>query len=136
MSDQIKPLPVADDLSRPFWEAAAKRRLVVQRCGDCGYYNHPPRPHCDACLSQQLNFVPVSGRGSVWSFTIMHQRDVPGFGLEAPFVNIVVELSEQARLFMVSNLALSERERVRVGAPVEVWFEDRGGMVVPQFRLT
>lgn len=67
----------------------------------------------------------------------MHQRDVPGFEREAPFVNIVVELSEQPMLLMVSNLAQSEHQRVRIGAPVQVCFEDRGGgLVMPQFKLT
>jgi uncharacterized OB-fold protein len=132
---RAKPIPVADELSTPFWEAARERRLVIQRCG-CGYYNHPPRKVCDACLSQDLKFVAVSGRGKIYTFTVMHQRDVAGFESEAPFVNIVVELDEQPMLLMVSNLRGAERDRVRVGAPVEVHFEARDGdVVIPQFRL-
>lgn len=131
-----KPVPVADELTRPFWEAAREQRLIVQKCGACGYYNHPPRSFCDACLSQQLTFAPVSGRGTIYTFTVMHQRDVAGFEEEAPFINIVVELAEQPRLLMVSNMAVAERERVRIGAPVEVRFEDRGdGVLIPQFGL-
>jgi uncharacterized protein len=131
-----KPVPAANENSRSFWEAAIERRLVVQRCAACGYFNHPPRAYCDACLSQQLKFETVSGRGQIYTFTLMHQRDVAGFENEAPFINIVVELDEQPRLLMVSNLPISERERVRVGAPLEVWFEDRGnGVVIPQFKI-
>src|SRR6202035_2413584 len=47
---------LADDLSRPLWDAAKERRLAIQRCGSCGYYNHPPRRFCDACLAQDLRF--------------------------------------------------------------------------------
>jgi len=66
----------------------------------------------------------------------MHQRDVAGFEGEAPFINIVVELIEQPLLLMVANLPNGERDRLRTGAAVEVWFEDRAaGVVVPQFRL-
>jgi DNA phosphorothioation-dependent restriction protein DptG len=66
----------------------------------------------------------------------MHQRDVAGFEHEAPFINIVVELAEQPMLLMVANLAIGERERVRVGAPAEVYFEERGAdLVIPQFRI-
>jgi uncharacterized OB-fold protein len=131
-----KPIPVADELSRPFWAAAKERRLEVQRCGSCGYYNHPPRPFCDACLGQELSFVPVSGRGTVYTFTVMHQRDVAGFEDEAPFINIVVELDEQAQLLMVSNLLIAERSKVKIGAKADVYFEDRGeGIVIPQFRI-
>jgi len=72
----------------------------------------------------------------VYAFTVMHQRDVAGFEQEAPFINIVVELEEQPRLLMVSNLPLSERPRVAIGAAVEVYFEERGdNVVVPQFRI-
>jgi len=131
-----KPVPIADELSRPFWDAAKERQLVVQRCGSCGYYNHPPRPFCDSCLAQDLRFEPVSGRGVVYTFTVMHQRDVAGFEEDAPFINIVVELAEQPKLLMVSNLPIAERAKVRIGAPVEVYFEDRGdGVIVPQFRI-
>ncbi|HEX4210756.1 MAG TPA: OB-fold domain-containing protein [Candidatus Binataceae bacterium] len=137
MSEQRpKPVPVADELSAPFWQGARDRQLVIQRCADCDYYNHPPRPFCDACLSQRFEFQVVSGRGSIYSFTVMHQRDVAGFEHEAPFINIVVELAEQPLLLMVANLPGDERERVRVGVPVEVCFEDRGtDSLVPQFRI-
>jgi uncharacterized OB-fold protein len=131
-----KLVPVPDELSRQFWDAARERRLMIQRCGSCGYYNHPPRRFCDACLGQDLRFEPVSGRGVVYTFTVMHQRDVAGFEEDAPFINIVVELAEQPRLLMVSNLPIAERAKVRIGAAVEVAFEDRGeGVVVPQFRI-
>src|ERR1700739_3801655 len=98
-----KPIPVADDLSRPFWDAAKDGRLVIQRCAACGYYNYPPRRFCEACLVPNLSFEQVSGRGHIYTFTIMHQRDVVGFEDAAPFVNIVVELVEQPMLLMVTN---------------------------------
>lgn len=131
-----KPVPAADKLSKAFWDGARERKLVIQRCADCDYYNHPPRPVCDACLSQRLEFQTVSGDGTIYSFTVMHQRDVAGFEDEAPFINIVVELAEQPLLLMVANVQAGERGRVRVGAPVEVYFEERGAdLVIPQFRI-
>ncbi len=130
-----KPIPVANELSQPFWSAARHRRLEVQRCADCGYYNHPPRPACDKCCSQRLEFTPLSGRGAIYTFTVMHQPNVAGFENETPYVNIVVELDEQPMLFMVSNLPHAALDKVRIGGRVEVWFEDRGpDVVVPQFR--
>jgi uncharacterized protein len=137
MSDtRAKPVPVADEITQPFWDAAKERRLVIQRCAACGYYNHPPRNVCDACLSQELRFEQVTGRGRIYTFTIMHQRDVPGFETEAPFINIVVELEEQPMLLMVSNLPIAERGKVHIDSAVLVEFEDRGGgTIVPQFRI-
>ena len=130
-----KPLPAADDLSQPFWEAARQRRLVVQRCQDCGYFNHPPRPACDACQSQQLQFEPVSGRGTIYSFTVMHQPNVAGFEDEVPYLNILVELEEQPLLFMVSNLAFSKLDKIQIGRTVELYFEEvDDDVTLPKFR--
>ena len=134
-SRQGRPLPVADDLSQPFWEAAKQRRLVVQRCRECGYFNHPPRPACDACQSQQLQFEPVSGRGTIYSFTIMHQPNIAGFEDQIPYINILVELEEQPLLFMVSNLPASDLDKIKIGGQVEVYFEEVDpDITLPQFR--
>ena len=108
---------------------------MVQCCSSCGYYNHPPRSFCDACLASGLRFEPVSGRGLIYTYTTMHQRDVPGFEESAPFANMVVELVEQPMLFMVANVNDTDRDKLRIGAQVEVYFEDRGETVVPQFRI-
>ena len=131
-----KPLPAPDELSQPFWDATRQHKLLVQRCQDCGYFNHPPRPACDACQSQQLQFEPVSGRGTVYSFTVMHQPNIAGFEDQIPYVNIFVELDEQPLLFMVSHLLGSERDEVGIGGRVEAYFEDVDAEVtLPQFRL-
>jgi len=130
-----KPVPIADDISAPLWDAAKEHRLVVQRCGECGYYNHPPRPACDRCSSQRLAFALVSGHGTIYTFTVMHQPNVAGFEGEVPYVNVVVELEEQPLLFMVCNLPHAELDKVRIGGRAEVWFEERGpGLTVAQFR--
>ena len=131
-----KPLPAVDDLSQLFWEAAKQRRLVVQRCQECGYFNHPPRPACDTCQSQQFQFEPVSGRGTIYSFTVMHQPNIAGFEGQIPYINILVELEEQPLLFMVSNLPGSEKDKVRIGGRVEAYLEDvDADVTLPQFRL-
>ena len=137
MSDtRSKPLPAVDTLSEPFWDAAKQHRLALQRCTECGYFNHPPRRACDACQSPRLDFEPVSGRGRIYSFTVMHQPNIAGFEEEIPYLNILVELEEQERLFMVSNLPLADRDKVAIGEPVEVFFEDVDVEIsLPQFRV-
>jgi uncharacterized OB-fold protein len=131
-----RPRPVVDDLSRPFWEAAQRHQLVVQHCQDCGSFNHPPRPACDACQSQHLQFESVSGRGTIYSFSVMHQPNIAGFEDQIPYLNILVELEEQPLLFMVSNLPIAEREKVRIGARVEVYFDEIDtDLTLPQFQV-
>lgn len=137
MSDRKpKPLPAPDELTRPYWEAAKQHQLVIQRCHNCGYFNHPPRTACDACQSQQLGFAPVSGKGSIYSFSVMHQQNIAGFEEQTPYLNIVVELDEQPRLFMVANLPGSERDKIKIGGRVEVYFEKIDEEIsLPQFRV-
>jgi hypothetical protein len=121
---RAKPLPAVDDLTQPFWDAAKQHQLALQRCKDCRYFNHPPRLACDACQSQQLDFEQVSGRGTIYSFTVMHQPNIAGFEDEIPYLNILVELEEQTKLFMVSNLTMADQDTVKIGAPVEVFYGD------------
>ena len=133
---QEKPRPLIDDLTRPFWEAAREQRLVIQRCRDCHHFNHPPRPVCDACHGAALTFEPVSGRGTIYSFSVMYQPNVAGFGDELPYLNILVELEEQPQLFLVSDLPAAQREQVQVGGKVEVYFEAvDADLTLPKFRL-
>ncbi len=137
MSDaQAKPRPLVDDLTRPFWDAAKEHRLVIQRCQACSYFNHPPRQVCDACHGGELAFEQVSGRGTIYSFSVMHQPNVAGFADELPYLNILIELEEQQRLFLVSHLPDSEREHVQIGRKVEVYFEDIDAeLTLPKFQL-
>ena len=137
MSDaREKPRPLIDDLTRPFWDAATEYRLVIQRCQDCRHFNHPPRPVCQACHSETLTFEQVSGRGTIYSFSVMYQPNVAGFGDELPYLNILIELEEQPQLFLVSYLPEAQREQVRVGGEVEVYFADVDAeLTLPKFRL-
>lgn len=129
-----RPTPVITDLTRPFWESAARGALAIQRCLDCEYYNHPPRETCDACLSPALVFQPVSGRGTVWSFSTMHQRSVAGFEESVPYLTALVELDEQPMLLLVTNLPSVAPDRVAIGQRVRVTFESLGDdLSLPQF---
>jgi uncharacterized OB-fold protein len=128
--------PEITDLTRPFWDAARQGRLVIQRCAACRHYNHPPRTACDACLSTDLAFEEVSGRGTVWSFTVMHQKSVAGFEDEVPYLTALVELDEQPLLLLVTNLPGGDAGSVRIGDRVHVTFEPLAdGLALPQFGL-
>jgi uncharacterized OB-fold protein len=131
-----KPTPRPGPLTEPFWAAAGEHRLVVQRCSPCGYFNHPPRPLCDRCSSEDLSFSQVSGRGRIYSYTVMRQKTVAGFAEEVPYLTAVVELEEQPNLFMITNLPGARPGEVALDQPVEVQFEQLDDdIVLPQFRL-
>jgi hypothetical protein len=128
--------PEVTDLTRPFWDAAREGRLAIQRCADCAHYNHPPRTACDACLSTNLAYVDVSGRGAVWSFTVMRQKSVAGFEDAVPYLTALIELDEQPLLLLVTNLPGADPATLRIGDRVHVAFEPLGdGLMLPQFSL-
>lgn len=126
-----RPLPLPDAATAFFWDGAREGRLMILRCNDCGTYLHPPRPVCRSCASSRLAPAHVSGRGTVYSFTVTH-RAVPGF--TTPFAVALVELEEQAGLRLVTNLAGVAPEDTRIGMEVEVVFEQvAGGVTLPLF---
>jgi uncharacterized OB-fold protein len=131
MSDEApaKPLPQVSSDMAPFFEAARARRLVVQRCRGCGALRFPARERCSGCLAREAEWVPVSGRGTVFSYAVMHQVYHPGFAAEVPYAVVLVELEEGPRL--VSNVVGCPPGELAVGLPVEVVFED----VSPDFTL-
>lgn len=138
MTASARPVPVPDERSAPFWEAAAKHVLSVARCSRCRAFAIPPDLTCPRCLSVDPAFVfePVSGRGTVRSWTIVRQSFLPGFDDEVPFLLVDVELAEQADLRMIGRLLDGPDAPVRAGDGVTVAFEDLGsGVAVPAFVL-
>jgi uncharacterized OB-fold protein len=117
-----KPLPKIDECSRPWWEAARRHRLQVQRCQRCGHLAFPPAPMCPSCRSTELGWMDVSGRGKVWSFTIFHKCYFPSFANEMPYAVAIVKLEEGPRMWtQVVGIPIQE---LRIGLPVEAVFED------------
>jgi uncharacterized OB-fold protein len=120
------PLPemAVDGLSAPFWAAAKARRLDIQRCQDCGLFIHFPRPVCRRCGSFRLEYEPVSGNGSVYSFSETQKAFHPFFADRVPYLIATIELAEQADLRILSNLVGIAEPDVEFGMAVEVAFED------------
>jgi uncharacterized protein len=132
----IRATPVITDLTQPFWDAAREGRLSIQRCGDCAYYNHPPKPQCDRCQSSNLTFEEVGGHGTIWTYTVMHQKSVAGFEDAVPYLTALIELDDQPMLLVVTNLPGVTPTDVRIGDRVRVTFEPlEGDMALPQFVL-
>lgn len=129
-----RPVPVPDRQSGPFWDAARRHELALQRCRDCGAFQHPPGPVCRRCAGEALNFVPVSGRGTVYSYTVTYHNFVPGFEWDVPFAIALVAIEEQPDVRLLANLREVDVNHVEVGMRVEVVFEARNGTTLPQFR--
>jgi len=134
-----RPMRDPGALTQPFWAAAARHDLVVQRCASCGALRHYPQPMCPDCYGTDYAWQPLSGRGTVYTFTVSHQAFHPAWRARVPVAIATIELEEGVR--MVSDLPAEDVDRVRIGMPVEVFFDDvvtESGRTVtlPRFRST
>lgn len=129
--------PVLDADSAPFWDACRQHRLVAQRCGRCGQFRWPPQGVCPNCASWEFAWQELSGRGHVAAYVVAHRAFDPAFSAEVPYVIAHVSLDgTDDRVIMLSNLVAIAWEQVRVGLPVQVYFEDDAaeGSTLPLFR--
>jgi uncharacterized OB-fold protein len=132
MSLSTRTLPALTDENRAFWTGGATGQLLIQRCESCRRWVHPPVEACPDC-GGALHPEPVSGEGTIFTFTENHQafhREVT-----PPYVIAIVELVEQADLRVVTNIVGSDAGDLRIGAKVRVVFEDHGEVFVPLFEL-
>jgi uncharacterized OB-fold protein len=125
-------LPLVDAQNAHFWTGGSEGELRFLRCAACRHWVHPPAPVCPACLGRDLGIEAVGGRARVATYTVNHQRWIPGF--EPPYVVAIVELEEQAGLRLTTNLVGCDADAVRIGMPVQVVFEQRDGVWIPLFE--
>jgi uncharacterized protein len=128
-----RPAPIVTADNEFFWAAAASGRLVGQGCDGCGRLRHPPRPMCPHCGSLDWTATDLSGRGTVYSYAVVHHPQNPQF--DYPVIAALVDLDEGIRL--VTNLVGVAPGEVTIGQSVEVQFEATiDAMAVPVFRPT
>jgi uncharacterized OB-fold protein len=129
-------VPVPTPETKPFWEGTKRRELRLQRCRDCQQFYFYPRPLCRYCLSRNVEWRTVSGRGRLHTFTVNYRagKNTP---LPVPYVIAMIELDEGPRL--LSNLVGVDPDpaKLRCEMPVEVVFEDiTEEITLPRFRPT
>jgi uncharacterized OB-fold protein/acyl dehydratase len=127
----LRPRPAITHDIAFFFEGARQGQLLIQRCAECGQLRHPPRPACASCGSFEWDTVTSSGRGTVYSFVVVHHPQIPGFDYPLPIA--VVELEEGTRL--VADLIGIDPADVHIGMPVVaemVAVDDE--LTIPMFR--
>lgn len=128
-----KPVPAPTGISEPFWKATTEGLLVLQKCGSCGAIQHYPRPFCVTCLEQDLQWVKASGKGTLYSFTIVRRAASKAFEPDLPYVLAIVELQEGPH--MTANVIDISIGALRVGMPLDLMFTPAGdGIAIPQWR--
>lgn len=115
-------LPMIYPEELPYWEGLKQRKLLLQRCSECGKVWFPIGPVCPHCLSDQFTWAPMSGRGVVHNFVVYHKAWLPWFEQRVPYVVVQVQIEEGPRL--TTNLLDTPREQVKLGMAVEAAYED------------
>ena len=132
MSDTVsgRPRPEPSELTREFWEAARRHVLVRPRCRECGASFFTPQVACPACLSEDWDYQPSSGRGKVYSATVVHRAPFPG--LPTPYHVAIVDLEEGWS--MLTNIVGVPDTATPIGTEVEVtWVEVDAELTLPAF---
>jgi uncharacterized OB-fold protein len=137
---RVKPVPVPDERSTPFFDAALNGTLVLLRCSACAafssplpYIGVPLRSRCPVCFGGDLTWAPSSGRGTLYSFAIMHKLYDDAFADELPYNVAVVETEEGVRV--TSQIVGCSNDELLIGMALEVTFEQVSEEVaIPKFR--
>lgn len=134
MSQNQRPLPQPTDITRPYWSAALAHRLVIQECRQCRSRQFYPRGFCTQCLSDDLDWQPCTGQGTIYTYTVNHRAPNAFMKERVPYVVAAIDLDEGVR--MITNIVDSPLEKIRIGARVKVVFEDMTDEIsLPQFQL-
>lgn len=128
-----RPVPNIDD--EAFWAGCQNDELRMQRCAACKKYRWLPRPMCPSCNALEHEWVPVSGRGRVFSWTVIVHPVHPAANEKVPYNVAQVQLDEDPDLILVTNLVDIDNDAIRIDMPVEaVFVEHEPGVKIPKFR--
>ncbi len=132
-----KQSPVPDALDRPFFDACNEERLVVQNCTSCDRLQHPPKPQCSACGGSALEWKPVSGRGTIYSYGVIYDTPIAVLQPDQPYNCAIIQLEDDPGILFPSHLPGVAPDEVPIGATVQVTFQATPGtgQKVPEWQV-
>lgn len=129
------PAPFVLPEVKPYWDGTAEGKLLLPKCQECGSFIWFPRPFCPECASTRVEWIPASGRGTVYSYTVNRRgvADMSAYRNAGVYVLAYVELEEGPRI--MTNIVDCDPESVRVGQKVRLVFHNTGeGTALARFR--
>lgn len=127
-------VPALTAETAPYWKAADDGVLLLQKCPDCGKVQYHYRALCSFCMSDRVEDFPSSGRGEVWTYSVVHRNATAGYVEKVPYVVGLVELEGGVKV--VSNIVGGDPAEVTFGTKVEVVFaKSENGQAIPLFKV-
>lgn len=125
--------PAMDE--KAFWVHCTSRRLMFQRCGECGLHRHPPIPICPACRSNSIAWTEAPAEGEVFSYTIVHHPSHPAMAACVPYNVAIIVFPQLDNVRLISNVVDAPPEQMAVGMKVKLhWEGPVDGTWLPRFR--
>lgn len=119
------PVPEINAENKPFWDGTAAKKLLLKRCEECGKTHYYPRALCPYCLSERTEWFEASGRGKIYSYSVMRRA-------KTPYAIAYVTLEEGVS--MMTNIIQCDLDGLQIGQDVKVVFHDAGnGFTMPLF---
>ena len=127
-------IPSPDLETQAFWDGCRDGRFLIRHCNACGADHFYPRPFCPKCWSPDVSWKEASGRGTLYTYSVVHVNDLPPFPERVPYVAAIVELAEGPR--MMTNVVGCDPVEVAIGQEVAVRFEEDEDVWIPLFEPT
>jgi len=132
MDEKPRPVPIPTSITQRYWDNVNAEALRIPKCRDCGALHFYPHALCPNCMSPNLDDIPVSGNGTVYSYTVIRSPQPAFRGME-PYVVANVELDEGVR--MMANVLTDDVESVRIGTRVRLVYQQvTDDLKMPQFE--
>ena len=137
MSDEYQfLLPQPDNETQEYWDAANNKELRIPRCTDCQTYRWPPQKTCPVCYGENVEWVQVSGRGTLYTYVIVHQAVLSQWREVAPYNVVQVSIEEAPNVIITGNAIDIDNSELKVGLPMEVVFDQvTPEDTLPRWRL-
>lgn len=125
-----------DHDTAPHFRGRLERRLLINRCDECGAWRQPPRPVCSACLSDRVTATETVGGGTIFMVVFLHQGPpAEGVDYSTPYPVVTVQLDEDPGVRFTSTVVGAPNSEIQIGRRVRLDWIERAGVPVPVFRL-
>ncbi|MFS0780394.1 Zn-ribbon domain-containing OB-fold protein [Bacillus sp. 1P06AnD] len=133
-----KPIPLKTPDNTPYWDAADRHQLSLQKCGSCHQYSHPPGPACAKCGSEELSWENLGNdiSGKLYSYVVSYRPFLPGFQDDLPLIIAVVELDKVPAVKLIGNIIECNPDQLTIGMPLQMTWQDiTEERALPQWKM-